>query len=227
MRPPERLGDAEANVRLAEVVAVVIVGEEDRVDRGGRPRRSPVRRACATSSPHPKPYRRPGGRTVGRVSSRHRRPRSASWASGCVRPAGPVTRDSTPVRGRVPRQCVVGDLLPAVLGGQEVCPALELLDLGDRVRLVVLRVRPLDIRRHEMVLAARDEEQQSTVVVSVVDPRSLVAGLEVGEHDAPQDPARCRNGVAFVQRSRVLLADVFSGRCVGGAAAPAAARRAP
>ena len=57
-----------------------------------------------------------------------------------------------------PVQRVVGRLLPARPGGQQVRP-LELLDLGDRVGPVVLGV-PLDRRRHQVVAAAGDEQQR-------------------------------------------------------------------
>lgn len=76
------------------------------------------------------------------------------------RPLQVLDDDSTCSRGararlaRVldrPRQGVVGDLLPAGRGWHEVRPR-ELLDLGDRVGLVVLGVGALDLRGHEVVV---------------------------------------------------------------------------
>src|SRR5262245_34554202 len=61
-----------------------------------------------------------------------------------------------------PRKCIVGNLLPPVLGRHEMRATGELLDLGDRVRRVVLRVRMLDGGRHQMILAPRDEEKGCT-----------------------------------------------------------------
>ena len=84
-----------------------------------------------------------------------------------------------------PVERVVGDLLPARLRGHQV-RTVVLDDLRDRVRLVVLRVRLLDLRRHQMVLAAGDEEQRHAVVVLVVDVRVVLAGMDVGEDAAPR-----------------------------------------
>src|SRR5262245_8389815 len=74
-------------------------------------------------------------------------------------PSGPGRRAGLSALARVaerPREGVVGDLLPPVLGGQQVRPAGVLLDLGDRVRLVVAGVRALDTRRHQVVLPTGD-----------------------------------------------------------------------
>ena len=97
--------------------------------------------------PQPKEYLRPGGSNVGSVSSRQP-PTSISVSRPAdVRDADVAhsrSADDIGARRRVserPLQGVVGDLLPALLSGQKVCSALVLLDLGDRVRLVVLRVR--------------------------------------------------------------------------------------
>ena len=100
--------------------------------------------------PQPKEYLRPGGSNVGSVSSRQ--PPISISAVGppmCVMRMS-LTRASARRHGarrRVserPLQGVVGDLFPALLSGEKVCSALVFLDLGDRVRLVVLGVRPLD-----------------------------------------------------------------------------------
>jgi hypothetical protein len=53
--------------------------------------------------------------------------------------------------GERPFQGVVGNFLPAFLCGEKVRPALVHFDLGDGVRLVMLGIRPLDARRHEVV----------------------------------------------------------------------------
>ena len=79
--------------------------------------------------------------------------------------------------------------------------ALVLDDLGDRaLRLVVLRVRALDRRGHEVILAARDEEQRRPVGVLVVD---AVVGprMDVRERTAPEHAAR-RDVVTLVEPSR-------------------------
>src|SRR5215213_8500168 len=120
------------------------------------------------AAPQPKAYLRPGASNVGSVS--RRQPPTS------MRMVGPPTcvagRRSRPARlDRVlqrPGERVVGDLLPAARGGQQV-RALELLDLGDRVGLVVPGVGLLDLRRHEVVRAAGDEQQRRTCVVGVVD----------------------------------------------------------
>ena len=114
-----------------------------------------------------------------------------------------------------PFEGVVGDLLPAGLGRQQMCHALVLLHLGQRVlRLVVLGVRPLDRRRHQVVLAAGDEQQRRPLVVLVVDPVVVVAGVDVRQRAAPEDAARRRDVVALVQRQRLLLAERVGERVV-------------
>ena len=99
-----------------EVVAVVVVGEQDGVDRRrGRRRRSPARPACATPCPSRSGTCRPGGSNVGSVSSRQP-PTSIStvgppmWVmrTSLHAPARPRRRGSTR-----PVERVVGDLLPA------------------------------------------------------------------------------------------------------------------
>src|SRR5215470_10050480 len=78
-----------------------------------------------------------------------------------------------------PRQCIVGDLLPPLLGRHEMRASRKFLDLRDRVRLVVLRVRALDGGGHQVILAPRDEEKGSTGVVVIVDRDVLRPGDEV------------------------------------------------
>ena len=51
-----------------------------------------------------------------------------------------------PSRARGPLERIVGDLFPALLGGEEVRSALVLLHLGDGVRRVVLGVGALEAR---------------------------------------------------------------------------------
>jgi hypothetical protein len=95
-----------------------------------------------------------------------------------------VIRIWAPLSARVlhrPGQGVVGDLLPAVLGGQQVGVAGVFLDLGHGVGLVMLGVGALDAGGHEVVLAARDEQQWRPVVVVVVDEGVLVARLQSGQ----------------------------------------------
>src|SRR5215212_6534918 len=58
-----------------------------------------------------------------------------------------------------PLEGVVGDLLPAGLAHGEVGAALELLVVGDRFGApIVLGVGLVDRRRHDVVLAARDNQ---------------------------------------------------------------------
>src|SRR6266545_749088 len=107
------------------------------------------------ADPQPKVYLRPGASNVGSVSSR-----SPSTSIRVVGPPMWVIRTSgtgSPGVGHGPGEGVVGDLLPALLGGQQVGVAGVLLDLGHGVGLVVLGVGPLDAGRHEVVLAAGDE----------------------------------------------------------------------
>ena len=75
--------------------------------------------------------------------------------------------------GERPGEGVIGDLLPTFLSRQQVRAAGELDDLGHRVGLVVLGVRALDRRRHQVVLLTGDEQQRGPLVVAVVDPRRL------------------------------------------------------
>jgi hypothetical protein len=50
--------------------------------------------------------------------------------------------------------------------------SLKLLHLGDGARcLAVLRIRLLDLQRHEVVVAARDEQQRRAIRVLVVERR--------------------------------------------------------
>src|SRR5882672_8787619 len=107
--------------------------------------------------------------------------------AGPMRPAGSTTLSGATSDGRDrmllgPRERVVGDLLPALLRGEQVRTPFVYLHLGERLRLVVRRVRVLHDRRHQVVLTAGDEQQRGPRRVAVVDPGCLRPGLEVCEH---------------------------------------------
>jgi hypothetical protein len=70
-----------------------------------------------------------------------------------------------------------------------------LLDLRDGPGLVVLGVRPLHRRRHEVVLTTGEEQQRGPVVVVVVDPRVLSAGWIVA--NALSQKIRPEAGMAY------------------------------
>src|SRR5262245_30266324 len=86
-----------------------------------------------------------------------------------------------------PRQRIVGDLLPALLGGHEMRASRKFLDLRDRSRLVVLRVRALDGGRHQMIFAPRNEKQRRAGVVMVVDRDVLGPGDEIRQQAVPEN----------------------------------------
>src|SRR4029450_5908418 len=86
--------------------------------------------------------------------------------------------------------------------------SVELLYLSHGARgLVVLRVRLLDLRRHEVVVAARDEQQGPPIGVLVVDVGVVLAGMDVGERASPEDVARRGNVVALVELATALLGE--------------------
>ena len=157
-----------------EVVGVVIVAEQHGVDR----RQSATVMAGPTTlrddAPHPNPYRRPGVSNVGSVSSRHGpismsavgAPMWVTWTTGDRSSPrrchdGPTGAGDgvagDPGMADRPRQGVIGDLLPALVSRKQVRAAAELDDLGQHVGPVVLRVRPLHLRRHQVVLGAGDD----------------------------------------------------------------------
>jgi hypothetical protein len=76
----------------------------------------------------------------------------------------------------------------------------ELEVLRDRaLALVVLGVRLVHRRGHDVILAAADEEERRAVRVPVVDPCLLVARLEVRDQTVRPDPAPgCRDVVPVV-----------------------------
>src|SRR5215475_12751771 len=86
-----------------------------------------------------------------------------------------------------PRQCIVGDLLPPLLGRHEMRASRKFPDLGNRVRLVVLRVRALDRGRHQVIFTPRDEEKGRAGVVMIVDRDVLGAGDEISQHAVPEN----------------------------------------
>src|SRR3954451_21807105 len=91
-----------------------------------------------------------------------------------------------------PVEGVVGDLLPSRLADGEVAAPRELPVVRVRGRLrVVVGVGLVDLGGHDVVLAARDEQQRRPLVVADVHPRLLVARGEVGQHAAP-DPGAGR-----------------------------------
>src|SRR5262245_1964417 len=86
-----------------------------------------------------------------------------------------------------PRESIVGDLFPPLLGRHEMRASRKFPDLCDRVRLVVLRVRALDCWRHQVIFAPRDEEKGRASVVMVVDRDLLGAGDEIRQDAVPEN----------------------------------------
>src|SRR5262249_15297240 len=86
-----------------------------------------------------------------------------------------------------PRPCIVGDLLPPLLGRHEMRAYRELRELRARVRCVVLRVRALDGGRHQVIFAPRDDEKGRAGVIVVVDRDVLWAGDEIRQHAVPEN----------------------------------------
>src|ERR671916_756088 len=111
---------------------------------------------------------------------------SAGGVPGCGVLSGPI-------------EGVVGYLFPALAPDHAVVRTpLELLVVRDGLDVpVVLGVRLLDRRRHDVVLAARYEQQGRTVLVLEVHVVLLMAGREVGGSSDPHQPARCRDMVAL------------------------------
>ena len=113
---------------------------------------------------------------------------------GRARKFGPRGTRSRPLEG------VVGDGLPAVRAARPVVAAFEFEVLRDRAfSLVVLGIRLVYRRRHDVILAAADEEERRAVRVPVVDPCLLMSGLEVRDQAVCPDPAPgCRDVVPVV-----------------------------
>src|SRR3954469_16504598 len=106
-----------------------------------------------------------------------------------------------------PVEGIVGDFLPPRLADGEVAAPRELDVVRVRSRLrVVVRVGLVDLGGHDVVLAARDEQQRRPFAVAEVDPRLLVARGEVGQHAAPDPGAGRGDVVALVGLGRLLLA---------------------
>ena len=120
-----------------------------------------------------------------------------------------------------PGQRVIGDFLPAALRGEQMRAPLEHRHLGERLRLVVRRVRVLHDRRHQVVLTAGDEQQRGPCRIAVVDPGRLRPGLEVREHAVPENAARRGYVISLVQGTRLGL-----GERVGEGVAPLLIRKA-
>src|ERR687894_1060383 len=108
-----------------------------------------------------------------------------------------------------PRKRVVGHLFPALAPYHAVVGAsFELLVVGYRLGVaVVLGVGLVYSRRHDVVLAARYEQQRRAVLVAEVDVGILVTGREVREHPVPHEAPRSGDVVAPVGLLRVLLGE--------------------
>src|SRR5919107_765497 len=108
-----------------------------------------------------------------------------------------------------PRKGVVGYLLPALAPYNAVVgAAFELLVVGYRPGVaVVLGVGLVDRRRHDVVLAARYEQQRRPLLVAEVDVGILVTGREVRKHPVPHEAARRGDVVALVGLLRILLGE--------------------
>src|SRR5919112_6274322 len=99
-----------------------------------------------------------------------------------------------------PRKCVVGDLLPALAPYHAVVgAALELLVVCYRLGVaVVLGVGLVYRRRHDVVLAARYEQERRPLLVAEVDVGVLVTRREVRKHPVPYEAPRRGDVVALV-----------------------------
>src|ERR687894_1354230 len=88
-----------------------------------------------------------------------------------------------------PRERVVCDLLPALAPDHGVVGAsFELLVVGYRLGVaVVLGVGLVYGRRHDVVLAARYEQERRALLVAEVDIGVLVTGREVRKHPVPHE----------------------------------------
>src|SRR5919112_2989286 len=108
-----------------------------------------------------------------------------------------------------PLEGVVGHLLPALATYHAVVGAtFELLVVRYRLGVtVVLGVRLLDRRRHDVVLAARYEQERRALLVAEVDVGVLVTRREVRKHPVPHEATRRRDVVALVGLLGVLLGE--------------------
>src|SRR5918992_1552668 len=91
-----------------------------------------------------------------------------------------------------PRKRVVCHLFPPLAPYHTVVGAsFELLVVCYRLGVtVVLGVRLLDRRRHDVILAARYEQQRRPIFIPEVHVVLLMAGREVGGSSDPHQPAR-------------------------------------
>src|SRR5919112_5789610 len=108
-----------------------------------------------------------------------------------------------------PRKCVVCDLFPALAPDHAVVGAsFKLLVVGYRLGVaVVLGVGLAYRRRHDVVLAARYEQQRRALLVAEVDVGVLVTGREVRKHPVPHEATRRWDVVALVGLLGVLLGE--------------------
>src|SRR5919112_2288671 len=106
-----------------------------------------------------------------------------------------------------PRKGVVRHLLPALAPYHAVVgAAFELLVVRYRLGVaVVLGVRLVYRRRHDVVLAARYEQERRPLLVAEVDVGVLVTGREVRKHPIPHEAPRRGDVVALVGLLRVFL----------------------
>src|SRR5918997_6763574 len=132
-----------------------------------------------------------------------------------------------------PRKRVVCHLFPPLAPYHTVVGAsFELLVVCYRLGVtVVLGVRLLDRRRHDVILAARYEQQRRPLLVAEVDVGVLVTRREVGKHPIPHEAPRRGDVVALVGLLRVFLGeDVGEGvmpLLFGEAHGPVAVGRVP
>src|ERR687889_2133575 len=108
-----------------------------------------------------------------------------------------------------PLEGVVGHLLPALAPYHAVVgAAFELLVVRYRLGVaVVLGVRLVYRRRHDVVLAARYEQERRPLLVAEVDVGVLVTGREVRKHPIPHEAPRRGDVVALVDLLGVLLGE--------------------
>src|ERR671920_2122378 len=108
-----------------------------------------------------------------------------------------------------PRKGVVRHLLPALAPYHAVVGAsFELLVVRYRLGVAVMLGVGLVYRgRHDVVLAARYEQQGRTILVAEVDVGVLVTGREVRKHPVPHEAPRRGDVVALVGLLRILLGE--------------------
>src|SRR6478609_8098446 len=178
-------------------------------------RRAPAM-TCAPSSARIRVIARPMPR-LAPVTTAIRPSRSRFMRSFAVSPsaAGPRSRDgpagigpqcpSSDPAAAQPVQHGVGDVPPAVVDGERVTAALELLEVGHRGGVpVLLEGRPGDDIGHGVVGGAGDEQQRAAGLVAGVD-RGLRVHDEVGRRGLEQWPGRRGDRPRAEQLGRLLL----------------------